>query len=540
MSKIKSFFEKNWLNIVIISLFVIVALCMSRYHEKWSDEAQSWLIARDLSVFEIINYIKYEGTPPLWVFVIKIFMAFGMTYEYFFIIPIIFMTLGLIFMYTKYDIPWYVKVLFPFTYYAFFQTTIVIRSYSLMLLGICMVFYYFPRRYEKMWKFYFSLLYFMCISLHTYFVAAGFYAILLLFFVKDYKYIDPDLKKKTIKLCILIFITFLIILIMLFPNSKFGYGGNDGSDIFYIVGESTIADGNMVIRVLSTISLIFVVLYITIKNFLNTENKYEAIKEFEKLIVIFPLFILYMIINSQVRYFAILYFIIVLFLVNNKKYIVARWGLVIILMVQFVWNINSCKIDYHENYAVGEEIADFLKMVDYQDKVVDALNFHIVEISPYFEGNVFKHSFKTDDAFFPWIYDSKNAKEDELLSNKADIYIMTLLTGEMKGEETKYKKIPNVVKFMSYIDYDEYTLYSIEAKLPQKSRIREYDKFLIFVNQKVKKEIEEKGIDLKREDGKINIEEDGEIVQIFDYTHEDNIQIKYRKKGEKEWSILKN
>ncbi len=525
MNKVKTFIEKNWLNIVIIALFVILAFLMSGYHEKWSDEAQSWLIARDLSVSEIISYIKYEGTPPLWVFIIKIFMAFGLTYEYFFVIPIIFMTLGLIFMYTKYDVPWYVKLLFPFTYFVFFQTTIVIRSYSLILLGICMVFYYFPRRYDKMWRFYFSLLYFMCISLHTYFVAAGLYAILLVFFVKDYKTLNLDIKKKMWRLCILIFITFLIIFIMLLPNSNFGFAGTGGSDISYIVGESTIADNNHVVQILSTIGMICIVLYITIKNYLNTENKNEAIKEFEKLVVIFPLIVLYMFINSQVRYFAILYFIIVLFLINNKKYLIARGCLIVILTIQFVWNINSCIIDYHEKYAVGEEIAEFLKSVDYDDKVIDALNFHIVEISPYFEGNVFKHSSKSDDAFYPWNYNSKNAKVDELLSNEADIYIMTLLTGEMKSEEPEYKIIPNVVEFMTNINYDEYTLYSVEAKVPQKSSVKEYDTFLIFVNQKVKEEIEEKGISLNREDRRIIIEDDGKIVQIFDYTDENNIRI---------------
>jgi hypothetical protein len=37
------------------------------YHEKWADEAQAWLIARDLSLWRIFSYeLRYEGSPGLW------------------------------------------------------------------------------------------------------------------------------------------------------------------------------------------------------------------------------------------------------------------------------------------------------------------------------------------------------------------------------------------------------------------------------------------------------------------------------------------
>ena len=66
------------------------------HHEHWSDEAQSFLLARDTKLSELFHYGKYEGTPPLWFLIIKLFLALGGTYGTFFLLPILFSTIGLI------------------------------------------------------------------------------------------------------------------------------------------------------------------------------------------------------------------------------------------------------------------------------------------------------------------------------------------------------------------------------------------------------------------------------------------------------------
>lgn len=62
------------INISITVIFAVLSLTVSSFHEHWSDEAQSYLLARDNSFLEIFQYIKYEGTPALWVIIIKIFI----------------------------------------------------------------------------------------------------------------------------------------------------------------------------------------------------------------------------------------------------------------------------------------------------------------------------------------------------------------------------------------------------------------------------------------------------------------------------------
>lgn len=505
---IKDYLKKNWINILIIAVFIVCAFAMAQYHELWSDEAQSWLIARDLSVPEIIGYIRYEGTPPLWVLTIKLFMFLGVTYETYFIIPIIFMSLGLLFLYSKFDIPWYLKILFPFTYYVFFQTTIVVRSYSMILLGIAMMYYFFPQRYEKTWKFYFALLYFMSISLQSYFVAGSFYAMMLLFLLKDYKKLDEKTRKRMIIVSCLIFLTFLALLIMIFPNANVGFGGNGGKSLFYIIGESTLADSNKIIQYISTAIIIGFVIYIVINRFKEVEDKNEAIKEVEIICVSFPLIVTFLFIHAQVRYFAILYFMIVLYFIENKKYPLVKTLLTFIFITQIVWNVQSCVFDYHEKYGVGEEIANFLKEIEYENKVVDTINFHIVEVAPYFDKNVFYHSYHTEKAFYSWNLATPYSETEDLLKSNADIYLIPLLNDGLKGSEVTARYSINVADFIFAADYDKYTVYSFNACIPQKGQVNEHDTFFIYVNDRVKKEMEEKNIQLEQENRTFNFYDD--------------------------------
>ena len=58
----------------------------------------------------------------------QIFLSLGGTYQTFYILPIILSTIGLILFEYKIKVPWYIKIIFPFTYFIFYQYTIVARS----------------------------------------------------------------------------------------------------------------------------------------------------------------------------------------------------------------------------------------------------------------------------------------------------------------------------------------------------------------------------------------------------------------------------
>ena len=46
-------------NYIVLMAYSAVVLFTVRYHEKWADEAQAWLIARDLD----LKTLWFHGTP---------------------------------------------------------------------------------------------------------------------------------------------------------------------------------------------------------------------------------------------------------------------------------------------------------------------------------------------------------------------------------------------------------------------------------------------------------------------------------------------
>ena len=54
-------------DVLVLAAYSSVVLWTIRYHEKWADEAQAWLIARDLDLRSIwFHELRYEGSPGLW------------------------------------------------------------------------------------------------------------------------------------------------------------------------------------------------------------------------------------------------------------------------------------------------------------------------------------------------------------------------------------------------------------------------------------------------------------------------------------------
>lgn len=60
-------------SIILLCLFIVyLALTFigAARHEIWYDEAQAWNIAKYNDISGIIDFMKYEGHPPLWHFVL--------------------------------------------------------------------------------------------------------------------------------------------------------------------------------------------------------------------------------------------------------------------------------------------------------------------------------------------------------------------------------------------------------------------------------------------------------------------------------------
>src|SRR3974390_344038 len=55
------------LDLGVFSGYVAAVFIAVAHHEPWADEAQSWLVARDLPYWKMIfSQMRYENSPGLW------------------------------------------------------------------------------------------------------------------------------------------------------------------------------------------------------------------------------------------------------------------------------------------------------------------------------------------------------------------------------------------------------------------------------------------------------------------------------------------
>ena len=125
---------------VVLLAYAAVVLWTLRYHEKWADEAQAWLIARDLDLRTIwFHELRYEGSPGLWHTILWVAQhAFHAGYGAIGYIGAAFAMAGAAVLLFLAPFPRYVRWPLAFTYVMVYQYAVIARPYTMLpLLAFC-------------------------------------------------------------------------------------------------------------------------------------------------------------------------------------------------------------------------------------------------------------------------------------------------------------------------------------------------------------------------------------------------------------------
>ena len=127
----------RWLRIAdfgVLGLWISIVGFTLRYHEKWCDEAQAWLFARDLSLGRLWFYeLRYEGSPGLWHTILWIAQhVFHAKYNALGYIGMAGATAGVALLIFKAPFPRYVRYPLAFTYFMVYQYAVIARQYTLL------------------------------------------------------------------------------------------------------------------------------------------------------------------------------------------------------------------------------------------------------------------------------------------------------------------------------------------------------------------------------------------------------------------------
>ena len=141
-NKIKNLYNKHkklidiGFNVFVFLIFCVITFYVAMKHEVWGDEAQAWLIARDLSIPDIISHMKYEGHSCLWYLVLYPFVKLGLPFKYMPLISCMLVNIAALIILFKVETKKIFKLLILFSEPFLYYYSAISRCYAMIPLFV--------------------------------------------------------------------------------------------------------------------------------------------------------------------------------------------------------------------------------------------------------------------------------------------------------------------------------------------------------------------------------------------------------------------
>jgi protoporphyrinogen oxidase len=203
------------INSIIFLAFLAFTLFLSFKHELWRDEAQNWLLNRDLSLGGLIAQLKVEGHPILWYLILRPFVRLGGAYTFSKIIPWIISLIMAYIVLKKMPYNSLVKFLVLFSTPFVYIAPVFVRSYCLVLLLIVLLASLYKKRFEH------PILYGLTLIalLNTHIIICGLpLALIGIDFIEIFA--KPKERKSAIKIMIIGIIGLILLVLQLYGSTS--------------------------------------------------------------------------------------------------------------------------------------------------------------------------------------------------------------------------------------------------------------------------------------------------------------------------------
>lgn len=453
MKSVKKEKTQKLIYIIILVIFIVLSLYIGTKHEPWADEANAWLLAKDATIKELLTrYLHSDGHPILWHLIIKLFQLIGLKYKYFYIIPIIFSSMGIFILLFKSKFPIYIKCLLPFSYFIFYQYTVISRGYCIIFLLLSLLAVIWPKRYSSPIPFLLILFLLINLELYTYVFAFGITCEYIYEYVKNKQY-----NKKVIICIIMLILSFVITALYTMPLSSNMY--HPSSSSVYLLSDSFFTNcfGNEIFRIISSIFLFGLMIIRLVQKPNNIKNN---------LLIIGPplLLFLFFYINKWHLGIPFLLFIFIVWIkeIYNEKYV--KILLIISIAAQLTWTYKSVLYDIKNDYCAAEKVSIKIKDLNKDNLKIVGFAFYSSAINPYFNNNIFINYEKD---FFYWNKNTKYYKhkyDDEYFKkeNPDIIIIPTFLGYDIKNLEIVNNYNMYYYKASTFIETQKYEDMSIK------------------------------------------------------------------------------
>jgi len=387
---------------IFATLFVFIALAIIKiiYHEPWRDEAQAWLLARDLNIMELFKNMKYEGHPILWHMLLKVLQIFKLPYVSEMILHALLNIIAVYLILAKIKMNKLLKILFVFSDIVAFEYLVIARSYVLILLIMVLIAIMYKNRFKNYIKYSILIILLANTSLHALGIATALTILYGFEIVRKYK--SKEINKKDVILraiCItLILISITGILLMLRNeetkgnlSNKISYRINNDSMGLIEDGLNTYGKGFTGDIGIDDNIVLLLGFFMVIYGYMLFHKKLEIL-----FIYIFSsgfLYAIFVFINFSGTRHAYLYVLIFMFCIwltpyyeeekeDALNYLILYATLFLLVIVG---SINSYK-DYINTFSDGRNLARFIKENNYEDYTIISYESAMISAClPYFE-----------------------------------------------------------------------------------------------------------------------------------------------------------
>jgi hypothetical protein len=134
---------------LLLAAYLVATLVLLVHHENWRDEAQGWLMAKQLGPLGLLDALSYEGHPCLWYLMLMPLAKLGLPYQAVNAFSMVTMGVAawLVLFRSPFPLPARVLVLASplFLYYY----SVIGRSYCLVVLLLALLAVTYPGRLER-------------------------------------------------------------------------------------------------------------------------------------------------------------------------------------------------------------------------------------------------------------------------------------------------------------------------------------------------------------------------------------------------------
>jgi len=449
----------------IWSLYLVLALSLAFWHEPWADEAQAWLIARDSSMSDLLfRVIRYEGSPALWHLLLMIPAKIGMPFEIINIFSVLIASTGIFALLKNAPFHPVIKILLPFTFFLFFQYSVIARSYVLVpvLLFVLASFYRsWPR---KILKFILLIGFLANVSAHAAILSVAIFMHCFADIIKKWTELNDTDKRKYIFAACTYIILLALALVQMYPADDCYFARGIKPDMRTFVASSVrimsdalisnyALDGFKINSYIDCIRYVFITFVFVV---------FAVWFLWRKVLLLYSVPTFGLLILFHFKYYNVwhqgilfVFFIFVLWISIDKETEFSLYQftkqqscfnyspfknrllpqmmnilLGIICVTQIYWSANVLLYDINNPYSGSKKAARFLKANGYNSYEITGLEFKSIAIQPYFTNNIFGNiNPGSNKGFWWWSYNNGYDMDIEsILDDKPDVIIDSIIT----------------------------------------------------------------------------------------------------------------